>query len=242
MNRMKNLDAAPDSNMITSLCLAHVHEGSDKSFRQRKNILVEMMTDPDSDEFAPNLKPFNVVLDYVLKSELANKLTYADKLMIAMEGVGGNASPDTASYNMMISALSRNSEARAVEYMRKMLRSYRDGYEKVKPDSFVFNCIISMLARSKHDWADDVLYRTLKAMENQQTHGNPSVTLDTITYNMVIGKLAQKKTIDNAKKVMALLTSQVGFLVLSEICFYAKNIICSNSLPNYTEQIYFFFS
>ena len=62
-----------------------------------------------------------------------------------------------------------------------------------------------MLARSKHDWADDVLYRTLKAMENQQTHGNPSVTLDTITYNMVIGKLAQKKTIDNAKKVMALL-------------------------------------
>ena len=209
MNRMKNLDAAPDSNMITSLCLAHVREGNDKSFQRGKNILVEMMKDPDSDEFAPNSKPFNVVLDYVLKSEFANKLIYAAELMTAMEGVGGNARPDRASYNMMISALSRstinNSEARAVEYMRKILKSYRDGYEKAKPDSFVFNCIISMLVRSKHDWADNVLYRTVKAMENQQTRGNTSVAPDTITYNMVIGKLAQKKTTDNAKKVMALL-------------------------------------
>jgi hypothetical protein len=208
MNRMKNLDAAPDSNMLTSLCIAYISEGSDKSFQRGKDLLVEMMNDPESN-FEPNSIPFNALLASVLKSESADKLNYAEELMAAMDGVGGNARPDLTSYSMIISALSRstcdNSEEKAVEYMRKMLKSYRGRYEKAKPDSFVFNCIISMLARSKHDWADNVIYRTLKAMESQQARGNTSVVPDTITYNMVIGKLAQKKTVDNAKKMMTLL-------------------------------------
>jgi hypothetical protein len=112
---------------------------------------------------------------------------------------------------MMISALSRgpteDSEQKAVDYLRRMLKSYRDGYQKARPDSFVFNCIIGMLARSKQPWADNVIYRTLMAMESQQKKGNTSVIPDTITYNMVIGKLAQTSpaTKDNAKKIMDLL-------------------------------------
>lgn len=238
MNRMKNLDAAPDSNMLTSLCLAHVSEGSDKSIQLGIDLLVEMMNDPESN-FEPNSIPFNSLLAYVLRLESANKLKYAEELMAAMEGVGGNARPDSTSYNMIISALSRstcdNSEVKAVEYMRKMLKSYRDGYEKAKPDAFVFNCIISMLARSKHDWADNVIYRTLKAMESQQARGNISVVPDTITYNMVIGKLAQKKTVDNAKKVMTLLkhmedNSQANGAIAPDIITYTNALQIQNKL------------
>eukprot|EP00985_Skeletonema_marinoi_P029432 scaffold27838_cov71-Skeletonema_marinoi.AAC.1 len=64
-----------------------------------------------------------------------------------------------------------------------------------------------MLARSKHEWAYEVIQRTLSAMEAQERHGNASVLLDTITYNVVIGKLAESATITNAKKVMKLLST-----------------------------------
>ena len=206
VTRMKNMDAVPDKFIISSLMEAYGKEGSYESFKQGKELLMEMVMDKSLD---PETVPFNILLKSILKGNSVNKLKQVDELITAMDQIGGNARPDLASYNMVISELSRSSDndaqQKAVEYMKNMLKSYREGYEKAKPDSFVFNCIISMLARNNEAWADDVIYRTLMAMESQQKRGNASIIIDTITYNQVIGKLAQSHTKENAKKVMSLL-------------------------------------
>jgi len=205
MTRMKNMDAIPDGNMLASLIEVYAAEGSDESFKRGKELLLEMMDDPEP-RFAADSVPFNVLLKSIIKG---NNLKRAEELMAMMEKIGGNARPDSWSYNMIISALCRSSaeesEQKAVDYLRAMLKSYRDGYHKAKPDSFVFNCIISMLARSKQEWADNVIHRTLMAMESQQKRGNTAVLPDTITYNLVIGKLAQSGKKEHAKRVMKLL-------------------------------------
>lgn len=206
MRRMKNMDAVPDGNILSSLIEVHAAEGSDGSFERGKDLLLEMMDGPETD-FEANSKPFNVLLKAMIRG---NSLSRAEELMAVMEKIGGNARPDSWTYNMIISALCRDpatqSEQKAVEHLKNMLKSYREGYQKAKPDSFVFNCIISHLARSQQgEWADNVIYRTLLSMESQYKRGNTSVLPDTITYNLVIGKLAQSNTKEHAKKVMKLL-------------------------------------
>ncbi|KAK1749015.1 pentatricopeptide repeat-containing protein [Skeletonema marinoi] len=198
MNRMKNMDAVPDG-MI----------GDVDGIKRGKQMLEQMIDEP---HFEPTSANFNILLNAILKSKSERKLEEAEELVAQMQEIGGDARPDSASFNMIISALSRSNTPdaaeKAVDYLRSMLRLYNnDGYGKAKPDSFAFNCVINMLARSKHEWAYDVIQRTLSAMEAQERHGNASVLLDTITYNVVIGKLAQSASITNAKKVMKLLAT-----------------------------------
>jgi len=207
MNRMKNMDAVPDGMMYTSCLEASVKTGDVDGIKRGRQMLEQMIDEP---HFEPTSANFNILLNAILKSKSERKLEEAEELVAQMQEIGGDARPDSASFNMIISALSRSNTPdaaeKAVDYLRSMLRLYKnDRYEKAKPDSFAFNCVINMLARSKHEWADEVIQRTLSAMETQERHGNASVLLDTITYNVVIGKLAQSATITNAKKVMKLL-------------------------------------
>lgn len=209
MNRMKNMDAVPDGIIFTSCLEASVRSGDADAIIRGKQMLEQMICEP---HFVPTSAIFNILLNAILKSKSEQKIEEAEKLMTQMQEIGGDARPDSASFNMIISALSRSNtpdaEEKAVDYLRSMLRLYKnDGYEKAKPDSFIFNCVINMLARSKQEWADEVIQRTLSAMEAQERHGNTSVLLDTITYNVVIGKLAESATITNAKKVMKMLAT-----------------------------------
>ena len=206
MNRMKNMDAVPDSMMYTS-CLEACTRSD--AIKRGKEMLQQMIDEPN---FEPTSAHFNIILNEILKSESKQNLEEAETLILMMQEVGGDARPDTASFNMIISALSRSDIAdsleKAVDYLRFMLRLYRnDGYEKAKPGSFAFNCVINMLSRNNHEWSDEVIQRTLSAMEAQERNGNTSVILDTITYNVVIGKLAQSATMKNAKKVMKILST-----------------------------------
>jgi len=207
MTRMKNMDAVPDGIMYTSCLEACVRSGDTDAIKRGKQLLEQMIDEPHFDATSAN---FNILLNAILKSKSEQKLEEAENLMTKMQEIGGDARPDSASFNMIISALSRSNttdaEEKAVDYLRSMLRLYKnDGYEKAKPDSFAFNCVINMLARSKKEWADEVIQRSLAAMEAQERHGNASVLLDTITYNVVIGKLAESATVKNARKVMKLL-------------------------------------
>ena len=209
MDRMKNMDAVPDGKMFTSCLEASVRSGDADAITRGKQMLEQMIDEP---HFVPTSANFNILLNAILKSKSEQKLEEAEKLMAQMQEIGGDARPDSASFNMIISALSRSNAPdaaeKAVDYLRSMLRLYKnDGYEKAKPDSFIFNCVINMLARCKQEWADEVIQRTLSAMEAQERHGNASVLLDTITYNVVIGRLAESATITNAKKVMKLLAT-----------------------------------
>jgi hypothetical protein len=207
MVRMKNMDAEPDMIMYTSCLEACVKTGDDDSIKQGKEMLENIIEDP---QFQPTAANFNILLNAILKSKSEQKIKEGEDLIAKMLEIGDDSRPDSASFNMIISALSRSSsvcaEEKAVGYLRTMLRLYKnEKYEKAKPDSFAFNCVINMLSRSEKDWADDVIYRTLASMEAQQKYGNDSVLLDTITYNVVIGKLAQSVHVKNAKKVMKLL-------------------------------------
>jgi hypothetical protein len=207
MTRMKNMDSVPDGIMYTSCLEASVRSGDADAIERGKQLLEQMIEEPHFDVTSAS---FNILLNAILKSKSKQKLEEAEKLMTKMQEIGGDARPDSVSFNMIISALSRSNttdaEEKAVDYLRIMLRLYKnDGYEKAKPDSFAFNCIINMLSRSKKEWADEVIQRTLAAMEAQERHGNASVLLDTITYNVVIAKLAQSATVKNARKVMKLL-------------------------------------
>ncbi|KAL3792689.1 hypothetical protein HJC23_009417 [Cyclotella cryptica] len=208
MRRMKNMDAVPDERMYTRCIEAYAREGSEGAFAVAFGVLDEMR---EHLQCNPSSVAFNSLLDALLKKQTDQSMELAEKLMKKMESLGGDSRPDIASYNMMISALSRSSckgsEQKAVDYLRSMLRSFNnDHYSKAKPTSFVFNSVIAMLDRSSEEWADDVMYKTLMSMENQQRQGNASVIPDTITYNTVIGKLSKRPTKENAKKVMKLLT------------------------------------
>lgn len=209
MERMKNVDAAPDERMYVSCIEAYAREGEETSFKRAKALITEMVEDP---QLKTDSVVFNVLLDALTKDNSEKSLMKAQDIMTMMEHIGGDSRPDLTSYSIMISALNRSSskdgERKAVDYLRSMLRSYTtDRYDKAMPNSFVFNCTLSMLARCKEDWVDDVIYKTLMSMESQQKRGNTTVIPDTITYNIVIGKLAKMSTKDNAKKVMKLLTS-----------------------------------
>ncbi|KAL7497917.1 hypothetical protein ACHAWT_009426 [Skeletonema menzelii] len=209
MNRMKNVDAVPDGIMYTSCLEACVRSGDNDAIDRGKRMLEKMINEP---RCIPTSANFNILLNAILKSKSEQNLEEAEKLITQMQQIGGDARPDSASFNMFISALSRSNDPdavkKAVDYLRSMLRLYtNDGYEKAKPDSFIFNCVINMLARTKQEWADEVIQRTLSAMEAQERNGNTSILLDTITYNVVIGKLAKSATISNAKKVMKLLAT-----------------------------------
>ena len=205
MTRMKNVDAVPDCMMYTSCLEASVRSGDADAIKRGKAMLEQMINEP---HFEPTSANFNILLNAILKSESEQKLEEAEKLITKMQEIGGDARPDSASFNMIIRALSRSTatdaEEKAVDYLRSMLRLYRND-EKAEPNSFTFNCVINMLARSKKEWADEVIHKTLSAMEAQERNGNASVLLDTITYNVVIGKLAESATIKNAKTVMKLL-------------------------------------
>ncbi|KAL7549747.1 hypothetical protein ACHAWF_013014 [Thalassiosira exigua] len=212
MRRMKNMDRSPGGNMYISLIEAYAKEVNEDSIRRGQELLWEMMGNPEPNLREDSVIAFNILLHAILNKRTEKSLELAEEMWNAMEKSDENARPDLRSYSILISALSRSSaedcEQKAVEHLRKMLKSYGDGNERAKPNSFVFNCVISMLARSKqHKWTDDVMYRTLMAMINQQKRGNTSVIPDTITYNLVIGKLAQTPTKDNAKKVLKLLTN-----------------------------------
>ncbi|KAL9190214.1 hypothetical protein ACHAXT_007425 [Thalassiosira profunda] len=207
MDRMRNMDATPDLNMYVSLVEAYANEGSDESISQGKELLLDVI---GGQELEPSVIPFNILLNAMLKGSSPNKIEQAEQLMATMESVGGNARPDVATYNVFISELSRSRSQgkaqKAVDQLRDMLKAYSGGYEAAKPTSFVFNCVIGMLSRSKpQDWAENTIYRTLMAMESQRKRGNTDVVPDTIAYNIVIGKLAQSPTKENAKKVTKLL-------------------------------------
>lgn len=212
MLRMKNMDAVPDEMMYRRCIEAYVKDGSEDGFRAADALLNDMADNLNSN---PSSVTFNSLLGAAVKKNTNRSMEFAEKLLGRMEALGGDSRPDTASYNMIIGALSRNSspgsEQKAVDYLRKMLRSYNtEHYLKARPNSFVFNCIISMLDRSDEEWVADVMYKTLKSMENLQRKGNTTVLPDTITYNTVISKLARKPTKDNAKKVMKLLAQMEG--------------------------------
>ena len=239
MDRMKNMDAVPASNMYISVIEAFANEGSDESFQRGRELLEEMMEEVvDHGQF---VVPFNILLDSILKSKHVDRLDKAGALLKQMEEIGGSARPDLKSFSMIISALSRSStmdlEQKAVEYLRQMQKSYREGHEPAKPDSFVFNCVISMLARSTQDWADDVIYRTLVAMDNQQKKGNKSVAPDTITYNLAIGKLAKSSTTGNAKKVMKLFIAMEESSALGKSSPIAPDIITYTNVVKLQEKL-----
>ena len=227
MKRMNNMDTVPDAHMYFSMIEGYARTERAGALRKGKEKLLELMGGEEP-KIQPDSVPFNILLNATLKRDATNKdsglpkdddikrptakLDQAEELIATMEKIGGNARPDVRTFNTIISFLSRSpskdTEQKAVEYLRKMLKSYSDGYERAKPDSFAFNCIISMLARSKqNEWAENVIHRSLMAMENQRKRGNTSVIPDTITYNSVIGKLAQTATKNNAKKVMKLLAT-----------------------------------
>ena len=212
MDRMRQNypgSASSNSRMLTSYVAALVGDGSDDESLQRwKEMLVSIMM-RESEGSEPDSVPFNVLLDRVIKGCSPNKFKHADEVITSMDSIGGNARPDLTTYSIILGALSscptEDSEEKAVDYLRGMLKSYREGYEKARPSSFVFNCVIGMLTRSEQPWADNVIHRTMKSMESQRNNGNTFVVPDTITYNMVIGKLAKNCSKENAKKVMDLL-------------------------------------
>ncbi|KAL7521775.1 hypothetical protein ACHAWX_006456 [Stephanocyclus meneghinianus] len=208
MRRMKNMDALPDEKMYTRCIEAYAKEGSEEAFNVAFELIDEMK---DQLHRNPSSVAFNSLIDALLKKQTAQSFEMAENLIKKMESLGGDSRPDIVSYSMIISALSRSSfkgsEQKAVDYLRSMLRSFNnDHYWNAKPTSFVFNSIIAMLDRSSEEWADDVMYKTLMSMENQQRQGNTSVIPDTITYNTVIARLSKRPSKENAKKVMKLLT------------------------------------
>eukprot|EP00956_Cyclotella_meneghiniana_P031334 scaffold81936_cov56-Cyclotella_meneghiniana.AAC.5 len=207
MLRMKNVDAVPDEMMYIRCIQAYIMDGNDKCFEEAQRLLDEF-----ADVFGcnPSSVSFNSLLHVLIQSKTTQTLGMAEDLFTKMESLGGDSRPDTASYSMIIGALARSlcpgSERKAVEYLRKMLRSFSaDNNSRAKPNSFVFTCILGILSRSAEEWADNVIYKTLVSMENQQRKGNDLVMIDTITYNTVIGKLSKRRTKGNAKKVMKLL-------------------------------------
>jgi len=209
MVRMRNMDTLPDNFIIASCIEAYVSAADEDSRRRGKDFLFRMIDDPSSQ---PNSVSFNTLITAIVRDKAKDRFDEADELISMMENVGGDARPDLATYSIILGALSQmedeDSAEKAVQYLRRMLRSYnKDGYAKVKPNSFVFNSVINMVSRCNNEWADDVIYKTLVAMENQNSQGNQFVTPDTITYNTVIGKLSKSPSKKNAMKVMRILKS-----------------------------------
>ncbi|KAL7466515.1 hypothetical protein ACHAXS_006809 [Conticribra weissflogii] len=209
MARIRNMDTHPDPFMIAS-CIEAFISAADENSRQRgKDLLLRMIDDPS---LQPNSVAFNTVINAIVRDQSKNRFDEAEELISIMENIGGDARPDLATYSIIMGALSKREEAvsaeKAVQYLRMMLRSYNnDGYVKAKPNSFIFNSVINMVSRCKCEWADDVIYKTLVAMETQKKQGNELVIPDTITYNTVIGKLSKSPSKKNAKKVMRILGS-----------------------------------
>lgn len=207
MLRMKNMDTVPEEMMYIRCIQAYIMDGNDKCFNEAQRLL-----DKFADVFGcnPSSMSFNSLLYILIQSNTTQTLDMAADFLTKMESLGGDSRPDAASYSMIIGALSRSScpgsDKKALDYLRRMLRSYNtDHNSKAKPNSFVFNCILGILSRSTEEWADDVIYKTLVSMENQQRKGNDLIVVDTLTYNTVIGKLSKSRTKGNAKKVMKLL-------------------------------------